>query len=201
MNFERQYGCSWISLSSEAGVRHAPAPAIVTSPNPQNEGAGSQWLNTQGSNGATNGNKRRRHLQGGRWVQIAYTLFDICCIVVNGGIAYLLRFSSDELRRSFSLGHFGLVVDQIPLPYGGFLFLYVALILLSAMAESLQNVADAFSGRGIIGSSEGRFACHVVTDGLHLFNRRKNCFPPDRVEQPDLNVTTMVIWRYVKDRS
>src|SRR3984893_2878834 len=106
MNLEHQHSWSWISLSSEAGVRHAPASAaVVTSPNPQNEGAGSQWLHTQGSNGSTNGNKRERHLQGGRWVQIAYTLIDIVCIVVNGGIAYSLRFSPHELRRFFSSGH------------------------------------------------------------------------------------------------
>src|SRR6266404_8378257 len=114
MNLERQHGWAWISRSSGTGVRHAQVPAIVSPSSPQSQAASSQWLNSQDSNGATNGNKRQRHLQGGRWVQIAYTLIDICCIVVNGGIAYSLRFSPGELRRFFSSGHFGLAVDQIP---------------------------------------------------------------------------------------
>jgi exopolysaccharide biosynthesis polyprenyl glycosylphosphotransferase len=199
MNFERQYGCSWISLSSEAGVRHAAAPAIVTSPNPQNEGAGSQWLNTQGSNGATNGNKRRRHLQGGRWVQIAYILFDICCIVVNGGIAYLLRFSSDELRRSFSSGHFGLVVDQIPLPYGGFLFLYVALILLFCQWQDLYRTLRTRSAEeeSLAVLKAVSLATLLLTAFIYLTDV-KIVSRQIVLSSLILNVITMVIWRYVK---
>src|SRR5882672_5848985 len=130
MNLQRQHGRSEISLSSGAEVQPSPAPAVSTPSAPEKGLAGSQWLNLHGSNGATNGNKPETHFHGGLWVQIAYTLIDICCIVVNGGIAYSLRFSPDELWSFITSGHFGLTVSQVPLPYGGFLFLYVALILL-----------------------------------------------------------------------
>src|ERR1700676_3612995 len=105
MNSERQHGWSRQSVSTRAGVPPASTTAIVTSPSPHNAVAGSLWLNQPGSNGATSGNKRKRHLQGGRWVQITYALIDICCIVLNGAIAYSLRFPPEQLRSFFSSRH------------------------------------------------------------------------------------------------
>jgi exopolysaccharide biosynthesis polyprenyl glycosylphosphotransferase len=199
MNFERQHDWSWISLSSGAGVGRAQAPAIVTPPTPRNESTGSQWLNPQGSNGATNGSKRQRHLQGGRWVQIAYTLIDICCIVVNGGIAYSLRFSPDDLRRLFSSGHSGLTVDQVPLPYGGFLFLYVALILLFCQWQDLYRTLRTRSAKEesvavlkAVSLATLLLTAFIYLTGVKIVSRQIV------LSSLILNVVTMVIWRYVK---
>src|SRR5258708_31079380 len=116
MNLQRQHGRSGISLPRGAGVQPSAAPAVSTPSTPENALAGSQWLSPHGSSGATNGNKPEAHFHGGLWVQLAYALIDICCIVVNGGIAYSLRFSPDELRSFFSSGHLGFAINQIPVP-------------------------------------------------------------------------------------
>jgi exopolysaccharide biosynthesis polyprenyl glycosylphosphotransferase len=198
MNLERQYGWSWISLSSGTGARHAPPTAIGTPLNPQNE-VGYQWLHPQASNGSTNGNKRERHLQGGRWVQIAYTLIDIGCIVVNGGIAYSLRFSPHELRRFFSSGHFGLTVHQIPLPYGGFLFLYVALILLFCQWQDLYRTLRTRSAEEeslavlkAVSLATLLLTAFIYLTGVKIVSRQIV------LSSLILNVVMMVIWRYVK---
>jgi exopolysaccharide biosynthesis polyprenyl glycosylphosphotransferase len=201
MNFERQYGWSWISLSSGVGVRRALVPAIGTPPTSQKGANGSHWLNPHGSNGATNGNKAQKHLQGGWWVQIAYILIDIFCIVVNGGIAYALRFSPDELRKFFSSGHFGLTVDQIPVPYGGFLFLYVALILLFCQWQDLYRTLrtrsadeESFAVFKAVLLATLLLTAFIYLTGVKIVSRQIV------LSSLILNVVTMVIWRYVKRR-
>ena len=200
MNFESQHGRAWRSLSGGAEIPRASAPAIAPAPTPQNGAdAGSQWLNPHGSNGATNGNKRERHLQGGRWVQIAYTLIDICCIVMNGGVAYALRFSPDDLWRLFSRGHFGLTVDRVPFPYGGFLFLYVALILLFCQWQDLYRTLrtrsaeeESFAVFQAVSLATLLLTAFIYLTGVKIVSRQIV------LSSLILNVVTMVIWRFVK---
>jgi exopolysaccharide biosynthesis polyprenyl glycosylphosphotransferase len=199
MNLERQLGRSGIFLSRGAGVRHSPAPAVSTPSTPENETACSHWLNPRSSNGATNGNKPETHFQGGLWVQIAYTVIDICCIVVNGGIAYSLRFSPDELRRFFSSGHFGLAINQIPVPYGGFLFLYVALILLFCQWQDLYRTLrtrsageESFAVFKAVSLATLLLTAFIYLTGVKIVSRQIV------LSSLILNVVTMVIWRYVK---
>jgi exopolysaccharide biosynthesis polyprenyl glycosylphosphotransferase len=199
MNFERQHGWSSIFLSSDAGVRRATAPAIITPPTSQKGTTDSQWLNSHGSSGATNGNKPHKHLRGGLWVQIAYTLIDVSCIVVNGGIAYLLRFSPGELRGFFSSGHFGLTVDQIPFPYAGFLFLYVALILLFCQWQDLYRTLrtrsaeeESFAVLKAVSLATLLLTAFIYLTGVKIVSRQIV------LSSLLLNVVTMVIWRYVK---
>ena len=201
MNSGRQHGWSWISLSSGIGIGRAEPSAIGASATPQKGANGSHWLNSHGSNGVTNGNKPKTHLRGGWWVQVAYTFIDICCIIVNGGIAYSLRFSPDDLRRFFSSGHLGLTVDQIPLPYGGFLFLYVALILLLCQWQDLYRTLRTRSAQEeslavlkAVSLSTLLLTAFIYLTGVKIVSRQIV------LGSLILNVVTMVIWRYAKRR-
>jgi exopolysaccharide biosynthesis polyprenyl glycosylphosphotransferase len=199
MNSERQYGWSWISLSSGVGVRHAAPAGNDQPPAPQKDGNDSQWLNPNGWSGPTNGNKPETRLRGGWWVQIAYVLIDIFCIAVNGGIAYSFRFSPDELRGFFSSGHFRLTVDQIPFPYAGFLFLYVALILLFCQWQDLYRTLrtrsaeeESFAVLKAISLATLLLTAFIYLTGVKIVSRQIV------LNSLILNVVTMVIWRYVK---
>lgn len=202
MNSERQHGWFRMSLSSGIGVRRtgsSATSAIGTPPASQKGATGSHWLTPHGSNGATNGNKPETYLRGGWWVQIAYTLIDICCIVVNGGIAFSLRFSPDELRRFFSSGHFRLTLDQIPVPYGGFLFLYVALILLFCQWQDLYRTLrtrsaeeESFAVFKAVSLATLLLTAFIYLTGVKVVSRQIV------LSSLILNVVTMVIWRYVK---
>jgi exopolysaccharide biosynthesis polyprenyl glycosylphosphotransferase len=199
MIFERQGGWSWISLSSNAGVRRRRTTTIVASSTPQSVTAGSQWLNSPVSNGAKNRPRRERHLHGGRWVQIAYALIDISCIVVNGAIAYAVRFSPEELRSFFSSGPFGVAVSQIPHPYGGFLFLYVALILLFCQWQDLYRTLRTRSAEEeslavlkAVSLATLLLTAFIYLAGVKIVSRQIV------LSSLILNVVTMVIWRYAK---
>lgn len=199
MKFERQSDLSSVFLSSGVGVGRAPVPAVVSTPAPQNGNDDSQWLDSQGSNGTAKRNKTARQLQGGRWVQIAYALIDIFCIVVNGGIAYSLRFSPNELRRFFTSGHFGLTPSQIPLPYGGFLLLYVALILLFCQWQDLYRTLRTRSANEeslavlkAISLATLLLTAFIYLTGVKIVSRQIV------LSSLILNFVSMVIWRYVK---
>src|SRR5271155_3560611 len=112
--------------TAESGARPAP-PAQG---DPMDVGRGSEWLNSHGANGHPKGTQPSTRVVGGRWVQVAYAMIDVVCVLVNGAIAFLLRFSPADLRHWLVSGHLTLTTDQPVTRYGGFLLLYVALILL-----------------------------------------------------------------------
>jgi len=201
MTFKGQDAWILVPLLSEtgAGASRAAAPAVVPLPSTENRASAKGWLDSHGSNGSSNGNNREQYFNGGRWIQIAYALIDICCIVANGIIAYSLRFSPGDLHRLFASGRFPVAVDQAPSPYGGFLFLYVALILLFCQWQDLYRTLRTRSAEEeslavlkAVSLATLLLTAFIYITGVKIVSRQIV------LSSLILNVVTMVIWRYVK---
>jgi exopolysaccharide biosynthesis polyprenyl glycosylphosphotransferase len=192
----------WISapLSNGAAVGRAAAPSVLSLTGTPNNGmAGAEWLNSNGSNGSGNGDGRGSDFQGRRWIHIAYTLVDVCCIVVNGLLAYALRFSSGDLHGIFAHGGFAATLNKVPSPYGGFLFLYVALILLLCQWQDLYKTLrtrsvqeESFAVIKAISLATLLLTAFIYLSGDKIVSRLIV------VSSLMLNIVTMVVWRYVK---
>lgn len=186
----------WLSLASGTGIGHAPAPVA----SPPVDVLGAAWLNPAGSNGRGK-DGRQRHFVGGRWVQLAYALIDICCVGGNCVLAFVIHFSPMELRRVFVSLHLAISGSQPLSRYGGFLFLYVALILLfcqwqdlyktprtrSAPEESLAVVKAVFFATLLL-------AAFIYLSGVKIVPRMIV------VSSFLLNSVALVAWRYAKRR-
>src|SRR5579862_1168028 len=114
---------------SKVATRTAHGAMPVAQDDAIDVGRGPEWLESTRSNQGS-GARLSRRVVGGRWVQIVYALIDVICVLVNGTIAFLLRFSLFDLRHFFVSGHFTVATDQPVSRYAAFLLLYVALILL-----------------------------------------------------------------------
>jgi exopolysaccharide biosynthesis polyprenyl glycosylphosphotransferase len=190
----------WISAPLSSAAGRAAAPTVLSLTGAQNNGpTGAEWLNSHGSNGSRNGDDCGRHFQSRRWIHIAYTLVDICCIVVNGLLAYWLRFSAGDLHRIFAPEGFWASINQVPSPYGGFLFLYVALILLFCQWQDLYRTLrtrsvqeESFAVIKAISLATLLLTAFIYLSGDKIISRLIV------VSSLLLNVVTMVVWRYVK---
>jgi exopolysaccharide biosynthesis polyprenyl glycosylphosphotransferase len=88
-----------------------------------------EWTNLPSSKVRTREAIPRRPFRGGRAVQLIYALIDVCIVVTNGAVIFLLRFSHGD-PINYLKGKFGIIAGQPYLSYEGFLFLYVGFILL-----------------------------------------------------------------------
>ncbi len=102
------------------------------------ENGGAEWLDSNISNDDRRTKPHRRAI-GGLWVQVAYALIDVVCVLANGAIAFLLRFSPSDLSHFLVSGRLVLKTGQPLVRYGAFLFLYVALILLFCQLQDLYR--------------------------------------------------------------
>src|SRR4029077_10949905 len=134
-------------------------------------------------------------------VQVAYTLIDICCIVVNGLLAFFLRFSPGNLDHFFVSGRLAIRIDQVPSPYGGFLFLYIAMILLFCQWQNLYRTLrtrsaqeESFAVLKAVSLATLLLTAFIYLSGVKIVSRLIVA------SSLMLNAITMVIWRYVKRR-
>ncbi|MGA8104382.1 MAG: hypothetical protein WB869_19640, partial [Candidatus Acidiferrales bacterium] len=120
----------WTSASfavGVAGVHPTPVAEPVAAPSSP---AGPDWPTSNGAEPVEQEVGRRKYKGFGRWVQAAYALIDICCVVLNALVAYYLRFAPADLRSLIMTGRLRVPEHQMFSQYWGFLLLYVALILL-----------------------------------------------------------------------
>jgi exopolysaccharide biosynthesis polyprenyl glycosylphosphotransferase len=183
--------------TAEIGARLAP-PAQGDL---MDVGRGSEWLNSHGANGHPKGTQPTTRVIGGRWVQVAYAMIDVVCVLVNGAVAFLLRFSPADLRHWLVSGHLVLTTDQPVTRYGGFLLLYVALILLFCQLQDLYRTP-----RGLPSSKESfavikavSFATLLLTAFIYL-SGVKIVSRSVVVTSLLLNVLALAFWRYAKRR-
>ncbi len=193
--------------SDEIGRRHSMGAAAVDTPvapraQPGNGGAdtGAEWLSSDGRN-ASHAAKGRARVFGGVWVQFAYALIDVVCVLTSGAIAFLLRFAPAGLRHLLTSGHLIVTVGQPLVRYGAFLLLYTALILLFC---ELQDLYRTPRGRP---SSEETFAvikavsfatllltAFIYLSGVKIVSRTVV------VASLLFNVFALAAWRYAKRR-
>ena len=162
---------------------------------------GAHWANSNGSNGTGKTHRYEHHLVGGIWVQIAYVVIDAACVIVNGVVAFMLRFSPADLHRFFSSGHLAITTDQPLSHYGAFLLLYVALILLLCEWQDLYRTPrtrnsqeESLAVFKVVLVATLVLTAFIYLSGVKIISRLivlASLF---------LNTMTLVAWRYAKRR-
>jgi exopolysaccharide biosynthesis polyprenyl glycosylphosphotransferase len=185
---------SWLPQSRHTAEERDFAAALVQQ---DISGGGTEaWLK---SNGHRRRDTTRWHIASGPWIQVAYALIDVVCVLVSGAIAFLLRFSPSYLRHLIIDSHFAIATDQPLARYGGFLLLYVALILLFCQLQDLYRTP-----RGRLSSEETfavikavSFATLLLTAFIYL-SGVKIVSRSVVVTSLVLNIVALSAWRYAK---
>jgi exopolysaccharide biosynthesis polyprenyl glycosylphosphotransferase len=153
------------------------------------------WLHSSGPN---SDRKRKTRGIGGRWVQVAYAVIDVFCVLLNGAIAFALRFSPERFRGLFS-GHIGLSIDPGVDRYGGFLLLYVAFILLFCHIQDLyrtprdrQNAEEFLAVIKAVSFATLVLTAFIYLSGVQIVSRSVV------LVSLLLNVIALAAWRYAK---
>jgi exopolysaccharide biosynthesis polyprenyl glycosylphosphotransferase len=159
---------------------------------------GAEWLNSTGAN-AHRGARPHGRAVGGRWVQVTYALIDVVCVLANGTLAFLLRFPPADIRHIFISRHLIAMTDRPAFGYGGFLLLYIALILLFCELQDLYRTP-----RGRPSSKETlaviravSFATLLLTAFIYL-SGVKIVSRTVVLTSLLLNVVALAAWRYAK---
>src|SRR5579871_1522864 len=172
-------------LGADAGAMHGSSVPLV-------------WTTSPTSRDRTRETRRGRRFRGGRTVQLIYAFIDVCMVVTNATVMFLLRFSHGDPIK-YLKGKFGVMAGQPYISYEGFLFLYVGLILLfcdwqdlyrtprmrPALDESIAVVKAIF------------FATLLLTTFIYVSGEKEisrlvvaGCLL--------LNAVSLVAWRYAK---
>lgn len=160
---------------------------------------GTDWLGSNGLNGKGRNTGPSAHIVGGRWVQIAYALIDVFCVLANGAIAFLLRFSPANLWHLFFSGHLVVRTGQPIVRYGGFLLLYVALILLFCELQDLYRTPrgrpvseEIYAVIKAVSFATLLLTAFIYLSGIKIVSRSVV------VISLLLNAASLAVWRYAK---
>jgi exopolysaccharide biosynthesis polyprenyl glycosylphosphotransferase len=158
-----------------------------------------RWPERNGSHGRHR--PYSENLVGGIWVQIAYVLIDCACVIVNGAIAFLVRFSLADLRHFLTSGHLAISTAQPLSRYGAFLLLYVALILLLCEWQDLyrtprtrSSLEESFAVFKVVLVATLLLTTFIYLSGVKIISRLIV------LSSLPLNVLTLIAWRYAKRR-
>jgi exopolysaccharide biosynthesis polyprenyl glycosylphosphotransferase len=153
------------------------------------------------SNGPMNGKRPEGQHLGGRWVQLVYAFIDICCIVASGVGTFSHRFLSANLRGVFVSGHLVIRTNQPLSQYGGFLLLYVTLVLLFCEWQDLYRTPrersapeESFAVVKAVSLATLFLSAILYLCGIRIVSRAIV------LESLLLNITSLAAWRYVKRR-
>ena len=160
-----------------------------------------EWLKPLTAKKSGNDPKTGRHLVGGRWVQVVYVIIDIFCVLVNGVLAYVLRFPSvGQYHLSISWS-FPLIEHQAVARYLGFLFLYASLILLSCQWQALYQtprtrsaVMESQAVLKAVSLATLLLAAFIYLSGVKIVSRLVVLL------SLLLNAVFLAAWRYAKRR-
>lgn len=194
-------------IQSERMARSASHPAAEVGARPappaQGDAIGvdedAEWLKSIGANGQGRDTHPTPQAVGGRWVQVAYGMIDVACVLVNGSIAFLLRFSPADLHHLSISRHLTAATDQLTARYGGFLLLYVVLILLFCQLQDLYRTP-----RGRPSSKETFAVIKAVSFATLLLTAFIYLSGVDIVSRSVvatsllLNIVALAAWRYAK---
>lgn len=194
MASQSQSAWTWLPIVYGIGVGRAPIP--VSGPT-----AGEPLGGVMPSGARFNSRPRRsssQHIHGGRWVQWIYAVIDICFIVANCIISFLIRFSARDLPGGLH-EHLSGALNLLSAPYGGFLLLYVALILLFCDWQDLYRTPRLRSAHqeSIAVIKAVTFATLLLSAFVYL-SRVRVVSRAIVAGSLILNVATLVAWRYAK---
>jgi exopolysaccharide biosynthesis polyprenyl glycosylphosphotransferase len=187
-----------MQFASAAGVGRAPARET---PPPFDGLTGPEWLGPSAPRGRSAQSSASWHLRSGLWVQVAYVLIDVFCVTVNGLAAFYLRSSLPAALRFLEPARAPFDPAASLGSYGAFLFIYVALILLSCQSQNLYRTLRTRSARQeseavvkAVAIATLLLAAFIYLSGVKIVSRYVVAF------SMLLNASSMVIWRYAKRR-
>jgi exopolysaccharide biosynthesis polyprenyl glycosylphosphotransferase len=156
------------------------------------------WTTSPSSKGRTNETSPRRPSRVGRTVQLIYAMIDVCIMVTNGAIVFLLRFSHGDPFK-YLKGKFGFMAGQPYISYEGFLFLYIGLVLLFCDWQDLYRtprMRTAFEESAAVVKALF-YSTLLLTAFIYIFGEKEisrlvvaGCLV--------LNTISLVAWRYAK---
>ncbi len=194
MASKAQNAWSWLPIVYGIGVGRAPIPApvpIAGEPFGSVMPSGARFTPRQK-------HPRSRQIHGGRWVQWIYAIIDICFIGANSVIAFLIRFFPREIEGGLK-EHLSGAMNLLSAPYGGFLLLYVALVLLFCDWQDLYRTPrlrsvqqESFAVIKAVGFATLLLSAFVYLSGVRVVSRAIVA------TSLILNVATLVAWRYAK---
>lgn len=181
-----------------ASVGFGPAPA--TPIRPVNGGNNSAWR-TNGWRSEGRRGKPKTGKIGGLWVQIAYALIDVCCVVGNGLLTFVFRFVPSGMRHMVLSKHPVIATDQPIQQYGAFLLLYVALIVLLCQWQDLYRTPRTRSAADeSLGVVKAVFFATLLLTAFIYLSGVKIVSRIVVLASLLANSATMVAWRYAKRR-
>jgi exopolysaccharide biosynthesis polyprenyl glycosylphosphotransferase len=136
---------SWLRRPRGTAAARASAPTVVPEAIDGN-GIQLSWLNPTSAKDGGARNSGANHFVGGVWVRVAYALIDICCVILNGVLAYFLMHPGAGVHHVVVSAYKEVVTHQPRSGYGGFLLLYAGLILLFCQGQDLYRTPRTRSG-------------------------------------------------------
>lgn len=182
----------------------AAARAVDSAPlhgGAEGKSASETWLNCGEANRSGAAKLGRTHFVGGVWVQVAYALIDIGCIVFNGIVAFLLVYPAAGVHRVFVSAYREVLTHQPLSGYGGFMLLNTVLILLFCHGQDLYRTPRARTA-----ANETAAVAKAVTLALILFAAFIYLTAINIVARPVavigflMNIVLLSVWRYAKRR-
>lgn len=182
------------STTSEVDGRTPPCDAAGIGMEPE-------WLNSDGSSSHGGGLRLGTRTIHGLWVQVAYAMIDVACVLGTGAMAFLLRFSPADLPHLFVSGRLAVTTDQPLGRYAGFLLLYVALIVLFCQLQDLyrtprgrRSSEETFAVIKAVSFASLLLTAFIYLSGVKIVSRSVV------VMSLLLNVAVLSAWRYGKRR-
>ena len=156
-----------------------------------------EWLKEAGP-GANQGGSNPRRVVRGMSIQIAYVLIDICCVFLNGAIAFSLRFSGINFHHILAVETLSSVYQPLN-RYGAFLLLYAALIVLFCQSRDLYRTPRTRTADGeFVAIVQAVFLATLILttfiylSGVSIVSRLVVLI------SLFLNVFILTMWRYAK---
>ncbi len=146
-------------------------------------------------------NGRLQTFRGGRWVQVAYVLIDLCFVCVNSIAAFSLRFWPAYNVGFFEFLRSGRSAGLPEYHYSAFLLLYAALVLLFCEWQGLYRtprdrtaLIESFAVLKAVLLATVLLSAFVYLSGITIVSRLVV------VCSGILNVVTLIAWRLWKRR-
>ncbi|MFZ0617694.1 MAG: sugar transferase [Candidatus Acidiferrales bacterium] len=194
-----QFGWPGRFFAVGAGVERARVPLAL--PLPPSVQPGSPWPGSPENNRGKDRRPSGRDWIGGRWVQVAYALIDVVCVVASGAFAFALRFSPGGLPTLSRMSSWSETTGQPMARYGAILLLNVALILLFCHSQDLYRTPrtrsieeESLAVIKALSYSTLVLVAFIFLSGASIVSRLvvATSFP--------INVVLLVAWRMAKRR-
>jgi len=159
------------------------------------------WLCSGHANRSGAAKPEPTHFVGGVWVQFAYALIDVGCIVFNGIVAFLLVHPAAGVRHVFESAYKEVLTHQPLSGYGGFVLLNTVLILLFCQGQDLYRtprmrsaVSETAAVAKAVTLAEVLFAAFVYLTAINIVARSVV------MVSILMNIVLLSAWRYAKRR-